>query len=481
MLRTAKELTPNDPTLDVGLGIVLRKQGHLKASVAAFESAIALDRSYAAAWFERGASFEKGGALADAVEDYRKALSLDPNNDVTHAALASVYARTGKPGPAKDHAEKARKLNPDNHMACNALAQIALEEKRFTDAIAILSPLVAQNKGEDREIMVGTFSLLGDAHEGAGQFDEAFNAYSTAQSLFQKVHGERQVEGGAGALSFIQGITESFDRADKTLWDGVAGDYKSPVQQHIFLTGYPRSGTTLVENILASLPNTVAIEERPTLSHVDRNIISHPSGVETLAALDQASLDELRREYWQRAERAAGVDLSDKLFIDMDPFKGPRLPVIAKLFPDAKIVLMRRDPRDVVWSCFHTSFAYNAGTMAFSSLESTAEHYVATLNLVQQALATIPLNVFELRYDELVQDFDPTTQALCEFLEIEWTPEVRKFDRTAQRRGVSTASVTQVRQGLYDGSGRWRSYSKQIEVVEPILRPAIEALGYTAS
>lgn len=98
--------------------------------------------------------------------------------------------------------------------------------------------------------------------------------------------------------------------------------------------------------------------------------------------------------------------------------------------------------------------------------------------MAEEALASLPLDWFELRYEALVRDFDATTQALCRFLDVPWTEEVRQFDRTAQRRGVSTASATQVRQGLYDGSGGWKRYAKQMEPVLPILQPWIERFGY---
>ena len=162
----------------------------------------------------------------------------------------------------------------------------------------------------------------------------------------------------------------------------------------------------------------------------------------------------------------------------MDPFKGSRLPFLARMFPGAKFVITRRDPRDVVWSCFHTNFAFNAGTATFGTLANTARHYAATWAIAEEALATIPMDWFELRYETLVRDFDATTQSLCGFLGVEWSEEVRRFDRTAQRRGVSTASASQVRQGLYDGSGGWRRYEKQIETVLPILQPWIERFGY---
>ena len=100
------------------------------------------------------------------------------------------------------------------------------------------------------------------------------------------------------------------------------------------------------------------------------------------------------------------------------------------------------------------------------------------MRLIALALDRLPLNVFELDYHRLVRQFEPTTQALCLFVGIPWSEAVRRFDKTAQARGVSTASASQVRKGLYDGSGQWRPYAAQFEPLMPLLQPWIERFGY---
>ncbi len=472
VVRQALARDPDDATLHVALGIVRRKQGQLKDSVACFEHAIDLDPSYAAPWFERGASFEKGGALADAADDYRHALSLDPQSSAAHAALAAVLARRGESASAWDHAQTALKIDPQDVTARRALAQIALEEQKFDEAVKILEPVAAQSDNR-AEAMIGALTLLGDAHHGLGNYDRAYHCYAQAQSLFYQTHSSLMETDKPGATELLDRLNQAFLAADKTQW--AQPDLPAmPVSTHVFLTGFPRSGTTLVENILATLPNSVAIEERPTLTATDKAYYADLSGLERFCKANAEELDQLRADYWQRAQSAAGEDLADKLFIDMDPFKGGRLPFIARLFPGAKIVVMRRDPRDVVWSCFHTSFAFNAGTMAFSTLESTARHYALSWSIIEEALASLPIDHFNLRYDYLVTDFDAATQALCAYLGVPWSEDLRRFDRTAQKRGVSTASASQVRKGLYNGSGRWQPYADYLKPIEPILQPWID-------
>lgn len=476
VLREALVSWPGNPSLHLGLGVVLRKAGGLRAAVESFERAIELDPNYAAAWFERGSTFERGGALADAADDFRRAIQLEPGNAAAHASLGASLARRGDRETAVRHAAEALRLDPRNVTAHNALALVAIEEKRFTDAIALLEPVTGGGV-DDREILVSTRTLLGDAYEGAGRYDDAYLTYAAAQQLFHAENSARLGEDHHDALKAAERTGDSLEATDPAFWQAAA-PAAGPAATHVFLTGYPRSGTTLVENILATLPGAVAIEERRTLGMINRSYQEEPDGLARFAALPEDQLASFRAGYWERAAEAAGESLDGKLFIDMDPFKGGRLPIIAKLFPGAKTVIMRRDPRDVVWSCFHTSFAFNAGTMAFATLESTARHYALTQRIIERSLATLPIDAFELRYEKLVQDFDATTQAMCSFLGVAWSDELRRFDRTATRRGVSTASTTQVRKGLYDGSGGWRRYEDRLATVEPILRPWIERLGY---
>ena len=139
---------------------------------------------------------------------------------------------------------------------------------------------------------------------------------------------------------------------------------------------------------------------------------------------------------------------------------------------------MRRDPRDVVWSCFRTNFAMSSGTLEYVTIERTARHYDAVMRLTELALDHLPLNYHIIQYHRLVQDFDAETQAMCAFAGLEWTEQVRSFDRTAAKRGVTTASAGQVTRGLYDGTRQWEPYAEYLAPVLPILEPWLRKFGY---
>jgi tetratricopeptide (TPR) repeat protein len=468
---------PDDPNLQLGLATLRRMEGRI-------DEALAILREMGLMWpenaqipLEAGFANEFGGAFEAAAADYNRALVLDPDLAAASAGLASVSARLGQIAEARGHAAMALRSDLSNVAARIALARCELDERNPEGALLLFEHLKTHPEvgAEDQIVARG---LEGDALAQLGRHDEAFDCYLSAKSLFAKLHMSGGYEAGPRQRHFVEGIlaaVEAGPTGTKILAEGASCD--PGVRGHAFLIGFPRSGTTLVENILASAEDVVAIEERPTLRSADHAFLSGEGGMAALAAASPSALDQHRRAYWQKAASYAG-DLAGKLFVDMDPLKGIKLPLIARLFPDAKIIFMQRDPREVVWSCFKTSFAPTAAAFEFTTLEDAARHYDAVMRLTEAALARHPLAVHRLRYDRLVNDFDGETQALCAFLGITWSPALREFSAAAKRRGVSTASVSQVRKGLYDGTGQWRNYEAQMEAVMPILAPWMARFGF---
>lgn len=244
-----------------------------------------------------------------------------------------------------------------------------------------------------------------------------------------------------------------------------------------FLLGYPRSGTTLAATVLAGVAGTVVLEELPTLRAAADFL--EPGGIARLLALPPADVARLRASWWQ-VVRQQGADEA-RLVVDMDPFKGLQLPLIGRLFPEVPVIIMRRDPRDVVLSCFRQNFAASPAALEFRTLASTARHYAATMALIAACRPRLANPVLELGYEALVADFDSETRRLCDFLGLPWSPDLRDVAGLARRRDIGTASAGQLRRGLYDGSGQWRPFAAELAPVLPVLAPWIEALGYGLS
>ena len=474
----ALALAPSDPEALVGLAGIARSGGRLSEAVRLCDSAIAAHPNYPEAWLERAFVMHAGGAMPAARECYTRVIALVPHSAPAHAGLAAVAAREGDQTAGRQHALAALREEPDNAIATAALAAVLLEAGDAAAARRQVEPLAARRPRGDAE-RIQLLSMLGDACDRLGDHAAAYGAYTQSKTDFAELYAP-QFAARKPHRAWIEEIDAALPVLAPAMWPPAGPDPAQASERHVFVLGYPRSGNTLLENILASLPGVAALEERPTLHTADLAFLADPAtGLHQLQTLDEPAAARHRAAYWQ-AVTEAGVPGGGQCFVDMDPLKGTRLPTIARLFPQARVLLLRRDPRDVVWSCFRTNFALTNAAMDFVTLERTARHYAALMSLIERARACLPLAVHEVSYEGLVRDFDTETRALCQFAGLEWSAQLRQFDRTAQRRGVSTASAGQVRKGLYDGSGQWKPYAEHLAPILPILAPWIERFGYEA-
>lgn len=468
-LGEAMVLAPNDATIVCAAGRALRKESRVGAALAMFDRASAIEPGFAVPWLERGFALDAQGDVAGALASYQRAAGLDPALGPAWAGAAAAAARLGQ--PAEGFAARALAIDPNDATATMALARSELGDP--ARSVMRLRGLLGARIGvEDR---IAALMLLGDALDRLDATAEAFAAYTAAKAGFAQFHGPRfAAQGEPPQRDFIDGIAAQLEAIDPAAWRTRVAP--SGQRGHVFLLGYPRSGTTLIENILASAPGVEALEERQTLVDADREFLLDGGGIARLAAIDAAAAASLGELYWQRVAEA-GISPA-ATFVDMDPLKGFKLPLIARLFPDARIVVMQRDPRDVVLSCLRQNFRISAAAYAFTTIDGVAAHYAALMRLTAICRDRLPLAFHDLRYEDLVADFDATTRSLCDFTGIAWSPALRGFDRTAARRGVSTASAGQVTRPLYDGSGQWRRYAEQLAPVMPVLAPWIERFGY---
>ena len=477
LLRQALTLSPGDVAILGSIGAVLRKQGFLEDALAVLDGVVAAEPRHSAAWLERGYVLDALRNDAAATDSYHHALALDPTLSPALGKLSDAAARRGDAGSAQSYAQRALALNPHEPSAIFALALLAVEARDGARAEALLRPLLETPLALDDRTR--TLTLLGDALDRLDRPAEAFDAYRAAQATFREAYRE-QLAPAANRPShraFIDSI-----RAQVAATGSIAAlpadeRVAGAAATHVFLLGYPRSGTTLIENVLASATDVVALEERDTLVDIDAALLANDGTMPDLDTLDPALLLDLRTRYWARVAALAETSVAGKVLVDMNPFNGIKLPILARLFPQARFVVMRRDPRDVVLSCFRVNFTPGAGAWAFSDLEETARHYDSLMRLIDLVRETLPIATHDVRYDRLVGEFEPTVRALAKFIGIAWTEDFAAFASTARNRGVRTASETQVRKGLYNGGGQWRRYADQLGPVLPILAPWIERFG----
>ncbi len=482
-LDRALQLEPNDVLTLCAIGQCLSKQGRARDSLEAFDAAISLLPSHAPAHCGRGAAQVSLGDPDGAYQSLSLAARLDPRYPDPLGGLAELALQRGEFDVAREEARKALALDPFQPVAAYVMASLAAREGQTDEAVKRLEPLLRQ--GGQTPLHAGvTRRLLADQYEKLGRFDEAFDLYDQANKDISGLRAEgfaiTQVE---TSVPMTARLLSYFKASPVGAWNPVSPTAPSPAAGHVFLVGFVRSGTTLLEQILAGHADVVALEERPTLRALTPEYFGDSDGLDRLAAMDEAEAQRLRDIYWasvrDQLAGSGGAVVDGKVFVDKAPLTTLWQPLISRLFPDAKILFAIRDPRDVVLSCFRNAFIVNAMSGAFSDLNETAALYDGTMQLASLYRDILPLPVHRHRHEDLIENFETEVRAICDFLGIAWDPAMLDFVATANQRDIRTPSKEQVRQGLNrSGMAQWKRYEKQLAGVLPILEPWVKAYGY---
>jgi tetratricopeptide (TPR) repeat protein len=354
--------------------------------------------------------------------------------------------------------------------------------KRYDEALGVLDALA----GISQEGQLGPNELVekGRLLDQMGRYDDAYAAFEEGKRLSRELSGHAYLDQIAENLLtrlgsfFTAGRLQTLPRAT----------VRRDVPQPIFVLGFPRSGTTLMEQTLSAHPRIVAGDELPLINDITGlmpRMLNSPLGYpEALAELwmgdQREGLDNLRDYYLQKVAQA-GILSHDpekqiKWFTDKMPLNETHLGLIALLFPEAPLIHVIRHPLDIMVSAMSTQFTH--GLFCASALETTAKHYARIMDLVQSYRAEMALRYLPVRYEDMVADQEATVRSVLDFIGENFDPCCLQFHEN--RRYARTASYAQVTERLYDRSRfRYRHYRKHLEPVIPILQPVIERLGYT--
>jgi tetratricopeptide (TPR) repeat protein len=478
-LTRARALAPDDPMVLNALGLCLAKLGKLDEACDAFRRCVDLAPEFGPGHFNCGWSLEELGELDSARDAFEAAARLDPRSPVPAGRLAALAARRGQWDAVRSHAEQAFALEPDHAAAAIALASADLAAKSYGPARRRLGQLIDSTiiSPQDRATAIG---LIGDVLDAQAQYREAFAAYSGSNMLFKSIYAERLAAQSQMPMGeYVEWLSEAFDRSGP--WSRPAEAARSTgdgPSRHIFLLGFPRSGTTLLEEVLACHSGISTTGEKDALDDIVVDALAIPSHLEQLRTLGDRDASAYRARYWESL-RKFGVPVEGRILIDKQPFNTVRLPLIAKLFPDARIVFCLRDPRDVVLSCFRRRFSVNGANIEFLDLERTASLYDAVMRLAAAFREKLPIQVHETKNEDLVDNFESEMRALCEFVGIEWVEEFRDFAKRSSARQVATPSAVQIQRGIgREGIGHWRNYEMDMTPVLPLMNAWAEKLGY---
>lgn len=476
---TALRLDPDSGDAHNNLGAALKQVGRLEEAMACIGRAVQLVPDHAEAHNNLGLVYQSKGRLDDAIASFSRAVQIKPRFVEAHNNLCGLYERLNRLGDLEKALEEAtRSCGEGDSNILFRLAQLASRKNQHEVALGYL------HKARIERILPAQkqpfFSLLGKTCDKLGRFDEAFAAFVQHKNL-AATSVEAKNLNPRSYFNAILARKAEWASSEQTTWSppGARAGGRSP----IFLVGFPRSGTTLLDTILRSHPRIEVAEEKPmipALIGVMSKAFGQMPTAANLKSLSEGDVISLQEIYFKEMKTHVSHIDDSQFLVDRSALNILHIDVIHRVFPDAKIVLALRHPCDCVLSCFMQTFKLNDALANFLSLDQSAIFYAAVMDLWLVYQQKLNLNVHVSRYEDLLEDFEGTCKQLLNFLGVEWDNNLRNYQKTALNRGkISTPSYSQVTQPLYkQGKGRWTKYRDQMEPVLPLLRPWIETLGY---
>lgn len=422
------------------------------------------------------------GRFQEARTLYAQALALaladDQRAETVLIAWSELEETDGRLDEAEALLERAAAIAPDDPRIAIGRATVLRRREDLEGALAVLDDL------EDRPRRAAAHALAmkarGEVLDALGRHDEAFAAFAAFKQRTTELTGDRYR--AAFATRQAQALKDFFT-AGRTPLLPRAG-VRTDVAQPIFVVGFPRSGTTLVEQTLSSHPAITAGDELSLIDQLAERLGgllgsqgAYPQALSELWFGDKVGLvDTLRDHYLNEAARLGVVHAGAAWFTDKMPLNETHLGLIHLLFPRSPIVHLVRHPMDVVLSVFFNALSH--GHHCATTLESAARHFALTADLMEHYRAVLPMRYLAVRYEDMVTDQEVQVRRLFDFIGEPYDP--RALDFHENPRPARTASYAQVTEKLYDRSRfRFRRYREHLAPVEPILRPWIERLGYT--
>ena len=471
--------SPDDPMTYTNVGHCLVKLARPTHAIEAFNQALRINPNLPRAHHGVGLAFWMRGELEAGDEAHFRALQIDPNYPDPYGALAVAFAQRRDMERARAFAAKALSLNPHEIQAQMLEADWLFADGKVAESVDAQRRLLADPSVAPLQRVVIN-RRLGNGLDRLKQYGDAFAAYKAS------AEGERRIYQDLFEADDLESQPDkcrelaAYFRATRVAEADYAQDFaKNGVREHVFVMSFPRSGTTLLEQVLASHPDIVALEERPTLRESIGAYFSHSREISTLMNASEEELQPWRDLYWSRVAEFLGEAVAGKVFVDKQPSLTPYIPLIKRLFPNAKILFCIRDPRDVVLSCFRHGFTMNANMYEYTDIFRLARLYSLTMDCASAYFETLKPQYYLHKHEDLVEHFEEKSKALCAFLGVDYNQNMQNFAETAKTRDINTPSRDQVRAGLNArGVGYWRNYAAQMEEPARILAPWVEAYGY---
>jgi len=459
-------------------------------------------------WFDYGFAALKTGRTDLAERAWTRAEKIDPNNSELLLQIGHQYNGCRRPDKAMSYFERAAAVNPigiNPRISLGLLfeqmqqfdaARAKVEECRTIDSrdeqMRYLSALLnfRTDRLEDAErelrdllgrepehsyVRYAARHVLAEILDRTERYDEAMRFLAEAKQIMRALLPDPE----AFIRTYNQSVKANHEDIKKPKdivrkWKSSFPESKrQPIPRLAFLGGHPRSGTTLLERVLDAHPGIAALDE--PLSFSFRLFPAYSSPM----PLTIPRLNVLRRSYVGGLVSDLASDPAGRLLVDKNPSPTAFLPIWLRVFPELRVIIALRDPRDVVISCYFQNLPLNVISINFLSLERIAQHYVDLMTVWLAVREWEDFAWIETRYEDTVADLEKEGRRVTDFLGLTWTDAQARFQEKSSRKKLYSPTYHDVTRPVHSRSvARWRSYEKHLAPVLSLLEPFCRAFGY---
>jgi tetratricopeptide (TPR) repeat protein len=481
ILEHASRLAPNEPLLWLYLGRCHGSRYDYVAAERCFEKAVRVEGWKTESFLKAGRYCLSFRGYEMAARFFERALKQDGNAIEILVELARIYLRHGRLDDATGLLNRASQSSRDFTPMLLVRARLHRLAGQLEEAEKTLRSFVTKPEPNGWMQAEGWYEL-GSTLDRQGRYDEALKAFLEAKSAKLPATAQPAIDWKTVEADSKQ-IAESMSADVLRRWHEPGG---APPQRRLaLLCGHPRSGTTLLEQVLDSHPGIVSAEE--THIFYDEAFVpllrGQASGsISLFSILESASPERLRQcrqDYFHYSECFIGEPVGECLLIDKNPSLTSFIPAFARVFPEAKFLVALRDPRDVCLSCFmQPLFPTGPMSSTYPNLEAAAAQYASVMGLWQTIKPRMPCPFLEIRYEDVTDNLEPVARRTLEFLGVPWDERVLTFQQHTHKL-VRSPTYGDVKKPISKGAiGRWRNYQKYFEPYLKKLEPFVKAFGY---
>ena len=468
----AIKINPDYPDGYNNLGLMFMRLGEVENAKKNYEKSIEINPENFLAMNNLGILSKNLGDSKNAEKYFKNAITINPKYLLAHINLMQLYERLNLKNELNDAVNEAEINFQNNPIVKLYKGKLLYKNQDFSEAIKNLESI----KFNESQLTFEKNRTLAIAksYDKIEKSDEAFSYFSKTNDISLKQKSNKTDKNNF--LNLINLRNDYFNEFEVQKWKKL-----NSANDPIFMVGFPRSGTTLLDTILRSHPNIEVIEEKPLVEGIIKLLNNFTNGkLENLKDIDETKLEDIRNVYFSKREEFIKNKDSEKMYIDKMPLNIIYIGEILRVFPNAKFIFSLRHPCDCILSCFMQNFKLNDSMANFLNLEDSANLYNSVMNLWIKYTSIFSFKYHVLKYEDLVQNFEKSVKDVLEFLELNWADSILEFYKTAEKRGlISTPSYDQVNKPINTKAiDKWKRYEKYINNSYPILEPWIKKFEY---